>query len=199
MRTKTQAQWIGAAVLVVVCVFGRLMPHAPNFTPMAAVALFGGAYFSRARVAAAVSISAMFASDAVIGFYDVRMMAVVYAALLAPIALRRFLRGRFLAARVGLCAASGSVLFFLVTNFAVWLFSGIYPNTLAGLVDCYTAGLAFFQYTLSGDLCWSAALFGGHVLVGALTTLGRSLTLAAPNMCTVPISIPRDIPCRPRS
>ncbi len=178
MRNKMEREWIGAAVLMLVCVIGRLVPHAPNFTPMAAVALFSGFYFRRVRVAACVSIAAMLASDAVIGFYDPRLMAVVYVALLFPICLRRFLRGRWNVVRVGLCSASGSMVFFLATNLAVWLFGSIYPPTIAGLVQCYVAGLAFFQHTLSGDLCWSAALFGGYAMAGAFTTAGRSLTLA---------------------
>jgi hypothetical protein len=186
VRDNLQTQWIGAVVLTLVCVVGRLMPHAPNFTPMAAVALFGGMFFVRARVAACVSIAAMLASDAVIGFYDPRLMAVVYATLLFPICLRRFLRGRWSAVPVGLCSASGSIVFFVVTNFAVWLFGLDYAPTLGGLVRCYTAGLAFFQYTICGDLCWSAVLFGGYALARAMAHNGRSLALAGRDVSLAP-------------
>ena len=51
--------------------------------------------------------------------------------------------------------------FFVTSNFAVWMFSGIYARDIAGLVKCYIAALPFFQNTLMGDLFWTAVLFGG--------------------------------------
>ena len=170
MRGKLLESGVGIVVLVAVSVAGRLLPHAPNFTPLAATVLFAGFFFRRAGAAISVPIAAMLASDAIIGFYDWRLMAVVYGSLLAPIGLRRFLGDRASAGRVGLCSVASSVTFFLTTNFGVWMFGGFYPHTLAGIIQCYAAGLAFFQYTLAGDLFWSAFLFGGHALATSLAT-----------------------------
>jgi hypothetical protein len=52
------------------------------------------------------------------------------------------------------------LLFFVTTNFAVWAFSGMYPDDLGGLIRCYVAALPFLQNTVTGDIVWSAALFG---------------------------------------
>jgi len=63
--------------------------------------------------------------------------------------------------RVGAAAIASSVLFFVVTNFGMWLFSGFYPRTLLGLETCYIAAIPFFQNTLAGDLFYATMLFGG--------------------------------------
>lgn len=167
--TRSQIAMIGAAILV--AVGSRVLPHPPNFTPLAAIALFAGAISVRPMVAAVVVVAAMLISDAVIGFHA--LMPVVYGCLLVNLIIgSRLIRGRegvpFGAASCGRIFAGsliGSVLFFLVTNFAVFLTA--YPNTGAGLLACYTSALPFFQYTLSGDLFYSAALFGAYALCTA--------------------------------
>jgi hypothetical protein len=58
-----------------------------------------------------------------------------------------------------------SVLFFVVTNFAVWAMDGMYPMTFEGLVVCFTAAIPFFHWTLLGDACFATVLFGGFALV----------------------------------
>ena len=150
-----------AAGLVELDVVARLLPHAPNFTPIAASAVFAGMILRSRTLALAVPLAAMLVSDLVLGGYDWRVMAVVYAAFTLPallaMAARRF-RTSIVIVPVVL---SSSVIFFLTTNFAVWAWSGIYPLTFAGLVRCYVAALPFFQNTLCGDRFWSAALFGG--------------------------------------
>jgi hypothetical protein len=110
----------------------------------------------------------MAVSDAIIGTYDYRIMLAVYLAMAFPLLLRGFLVERLTAVRVVLCATASSVVFFLATNLAVWAFSGMYERTMAGLAKSYLAGLPFFKFTLSGDLCWTVGLFGTYALVGAV-------------------------------
>jgi hypothetical protein len=43
-----------------------------------------------------------------------------------------------------------SLIFFLVSNFGVWLIG--YPKTLDGLLLCYTMAIPFFGYSIVGDL-----------------------------------------------
>jgi hypothetical protein len=133
-----------AAALVGLDVVARLLPHAPNFTPIAASALFAGMLFR----------------DLVTGTYDWRVMAVVYAALTLP-ALLGMWGSRFRAPIVlAPVVLSSSLLFFVTTNFAVWAFSGMYPADLDGLIRCYVAALPFLQNTVTGDMVWTTALFG---------------------------------------
>ena len=58
-------------------------------------------------------------------------------------------------------AILSSVLFFIVTNFGVWLTGGgwFYPKTLQGLIECYTLAIPFFRNSLAGDLVYTGVLF----------------------------------------
>jgi hypothetical protein len=145
----------------------RLVPHAPNFTPIGAMALFSGAYLARrGALAFAAPLGALLVSDLVLGFYH--GMATVYFAVALTVLLGSVALKRVSVVRVGGTALGSSVLFFVVTNFGMWLSSGIYPRTLAGLEACYVAAIPFFQNTLAGDLFYAALLFGGFKLAETL-------------------------------
>jgi hypothetical protein len=146
--------------LVGLDVVARLAPHAPNFTPVAASALFAGAVLRSRTLALAVPLVAMPVSDLILGGYDWGVMAVVYAALALPALLGRWGRTRGPIVLVPL-ALSSSLFFFATTNFAVWAFSGMYTHDLAGLMRCYVAALPFLQNTIIGDMFWTTLLFGG--------------------------------------
>ncbi len=154
----------------------------PNFAPIAAMALFAGYYFRHSLTAVLVPLSAMLISDCFLGFYEGQLMAVVYAMLTLPVALRPLAR-RFLAIErghvarsavslVGLlcCSAGSSLLFFAATNFAVWYGSAWYPQNWQGLAECYLAAVPFFKYTLLGDLFYASLLFGGYAAAIHLST-----------------------------
>ena len=161
------------ALLVALGVAARLLPHAPNFTPIAASALFAATMLRHRGLAFAVPLAAMLISDAIIGFDATRMTFVIYAmftlpALVAYLPRRSRAPGMFVPIIVGY-----SLMFFAVTNFAVWAFSGLYPPTFAGLVACYVAALPFLPQTVMGDLVWAAVLFGGAALLSMAPKLTR--------------------------
>jgi hypothetical protein len=156
-------------LLIAICVAGRMSAHTPNFTPVVAAALFAGFLF-RSPAAILLPLSAMLISDLLIGFYDWRIMLIVYASLAVPAFLGLWLHDRMTAPRILGSTISSSVVFFVATNFAVWAFSGMYEISLAGLTACYTAALPFFRYSLAGDFAWSAALLGGYLLAAKLAS-----------------------------
>jgi hypothetical protein len=140
----------------------RLVPHPPNFSPIDAMALFSGAYLGRRWVAFAAPLAALFLSDLVLGFYH--GMATVYATVALIVAIGWSLSSRRSPLRIAGAAVAGSVTFFLITNFGMWLFSGFYPLTSAGLAACYVAAIPFFQTTVAADLFYAGLLFGGFAL-----------------------------------
>jgi hypothetical protein len=137
-----------------------------NFTPVEAVALFGGAYFADRKLAVAVPLVALLLGDCFIGFYG-WMMLVVYGCVALTAVTAFALRGRVRVWNTLLTAVGSATGFYLVTNFFVWLGGTMYPHTAAGLAACYVAAWPFYQYgTLAGTLLWSALLFGGFALLG---------------------------------
>ena len=147
---------LGAAAL-------RLVPHPPNFAPIGAMALFGGAYLGRRPLAFAAPLGALLLSDAILGFYP--GMVFVYSSVALIVLIGWAVRTRISLLRVGAAALASSILFFVVTNFGTWLSSGMYPHDAAGLAACYIAAIPFFQNTVAGDFVYTALLFGGFALL----------------------------------
>lgn len=137
----------------------RLVPHPPNFTPIGAMALFSGAYLGRRALAFAAPLGALLLSDLVLGFYH--GLVTVYATTALIVLIGWFALRRVSPVRVGVATLASSTLFFIITNFGMWLFSGFYPLTAAGLEACYVAAIPFFQNTIAGDLFYATLLFGG--------------------------------------
>ena len=165
---------LALAGLIVLAALTRLLPHPPNFSPVEAIALFGGAYFAARGWALVVPLVAMFLSDLALGlvnggiYFDYFASAgflLVYACIALSTLLGFGLRGRVSGARVLGYSLAGSILFFIVTNFGAWLGSPMYPQNAAGLTAAYVAGIPFFQWTLLGTLAYAALLFGGFALL----------------------------------
>jgi hypothetical protein len=150
--------------LILAAVLLRLLPHVPNFAPVTAMALFGGTYLGK-KWAVIIPLVAMFISDYFIGFYSPAVMASVYLSFVVSGLLGLWLRRDKSFGRVVGATMLGSVLFFLVTNAAVWAFGTMYQHTAAGLLESYFNGLPFFRGTFLGDLFYSGVLFGTYELV----------------------------------
>lgn len=161
---KENEKWIHPraaliAGIVIVASALRIVPHPLNFTPIGALALFGGAYFSTKRAAVALPLLSLVAGDIFTGFHP--LMPYVYASFLVSVALGFWLRPKKSAMRVGCATLAGAIQFFLITNFALWGSSiGNYPKNAGGLAACYLAGLPLFWNTFAGDAFYVALLFG---------------------------------------
>lgn len=161
----------------------------PNFAPVAALALFAGLWIGNLALAALVPLTVMAVTDLVIGGYDLRLMATVYAALTFPVLLRGPLKSWLTNRHTSLveisgslaglfaCSLAASVGFFVTTNFACWLLAESYAKNAEGLLTCYTAALPFFRYTLLGDAIFSVSLAGIHLTAQRL--LARSPSIQA--------------------
>jgi hypothetical protein len=154
----------------------RVLPHPPNFSPVGAVALFGAAYFASRWAAFLVPLGVMLLGDLgleaaghmgllggwMAGSQGIHPgMGVVYVAVALVTALGLVLRRYRSVPMIGACTLGGSVIFFLVTNFAWWVGYDLYPHTVEGLIQSYTAALPFFHWTVLGDVLFSTVLFGG--------------------------------------
>jgi hypothetical protein len=148
--------------LTILAALARVAPHAPNFTPVGGLSLFGGARL-RGWYAYLLPLALMAVTDPLVGGYSFAT-PFVYVSLLLNVWLgSRLLRSTENPLRIGAVAGVGSVQFFLLSNFAVWLnFPTTYAHTMQGLASCYIAAIPFYGRTLAADLLYSAALFGLH-------------------------------------
>ncbi len=151
--------------LIALAVLSRWLPHPPNFTPIAAIALFAGARISDPRLALLVPLVALAISDLVLGLHG--LLWLVYGSMLLTVWMGTRLRGALkMGPLIGWGLAS-SVLFFVLTNLAVWMLGGTdmstglpYTRDLPGLLSCYTMALPFFHNTWISTLVYSVLLFG---------------------------------------
>ncbi|MCB9185632.1 MAG: hypothetical protein H6601_02675 [Flavobacteriales bacterium] len=150
-------------LLIVVAAAVRVWGDLPyNFTPVAAMALFGGAMFSKRVLAFIVPLTVMALSDAFLGFHS--SMIAVYAAFVLIVFIGRYVSKNPSMVRALGGAVAGSVLFFLITNAAAWWVLPEYTKDLSGLMTSYAAGLPFFRGTFAGDLLFTVVFFGSYKL-----------------------------------
>lgn len=154
----TYAKLALTPALIIAAVIVRLVPHAPNATPLAAVALFGGANLP-APWSFAVPLAAMVASDSVIGFDNLPTTLAIYGSFAVMVLFGCWLRHHPGPWRILGVTLASSILFYLITNAAVWKFSGMYTQNLDGLFLSYLYAVPFFRHTLMGDMAYTFSLF----------------------------------------
>jgi hypothetical protein len=160
LKLNTRLSVITGAILF--GAFMRLIPHWPNFTPVAAIALFAGAHLGRKHLAFIIPMAAMLLSDIFLGFHP--YMLSVYLSFAGVVGIGILLTNRIKAGTVLTASLSASAIFFIITNFAIWLGSPHYTQNIAGLLECYTLALPFLFNGLVGDLFFCILFFGGFYL-----------------------------------
>lgn len=173
---KVKISFIILVSMVFLAAFSRLIPHLPNFSPLGAIALFGAAHFYEKWKAFLIPIIATWLSDLVLnntlyaayydgftwfysGFYwqygSYLLIVLFGLSLFKKITISRTIGG----------IAMSTIVFFLVSNFGVWIGGAMYPKTFEGLIACYSAAIPFAQGTLYGNLIYSTVLFGGYYFI----------------------------------
>lgn len=178
---------LSAALLILAASLYRVWPDRPyGFAPQMAMALFGGAVIKNKRLAFLLPLLSIAVSDllyqllyvngltTIKGFYSGQWLNYL---LIAGVTVFGFLLKRLTALRVAAFSITGSIIFFLTSNFAVWAGGGGLqrPKTFSGLLQCYYDGLAFLRdYGLIkgfygnlflGDLFFCTLLFGSFYLL----------------------------------
>jgi hypothetical protein len=172
---RSTSRW-AAPGLTVLAALLRLAPHPTNFTPIEGMALFGGARMAGWQ-AYAIPLIAMLITDPIASWmagypaYS-SMTPIVYACLAINVFLgRALLKNSQSILRIGSVSVLASTIFFVVTNFFVWVGApiSIYPHTSAGLVECFVAALPFFSRTVAGNLFYAGVLFSAYAAIARFT------------------------------
>jgi hypothetical protein len=156
-----------------------------NFTAIGACALFAGFFFRQKAAAFLLPLAIMVISNLCLRKYNnYGQMAIVYVALLLPVAFGMLVRRRPRVWSVAAGALASSVTFYIIPNFAEWAFYDLYPHTASGLIEGYVAAIPFFRNTLASDALFSGLIFGTYWLAVS------SGILKARELKTVPIIQP---------
>ena len=153
----------GTLFFIGLFVLSRLVPHPPNFTPLIAAVIFLP-FISKDKLGMVMPISVMLISDLIIGFHG--QMFWVYGGF-TLISLLSYILYLPVFSRVLTLAVLNPTLFFLVTNFGVWLGSPVYDQTAVGLFSSFAMGLPFFANSLMASLLFSLGFFLVYKVYGS--------------------------------
>jgi hypothetical protein len=160
--------------LILIAAISRLFPHAPNFTAVTAMALFAGSVWGLSLAAFVVPLAAMVATDFIFGAHSTTLY--VYGSLIAITAFGAVALKNRKALSILTTTLVSSMLFYVVTNFGVWLEQDLYPKTQEGLVECYVMALPFLRNQVVGDLMFSVAIFACYALLVRVFSLNSVKT-----------------------
>lgn len=163
-KQKKTGEWLLALLLISLAVASRLIGHPPNFTPLLAVIFFSAVYLKGSQPFY-IPLLALFLSDLIIGLYSPLLMAAVYGSFLIGSLIGQQIKKNFAWLNLIIGLLGAGLIFYLLTNFAVWAITPWYPKTIAGLINCYYLALPFYRNALLGDIFYGLALFGSYELM----------------------------------
>ena len=160
-----------AAILAVIGVLARLLPHPANFTTMGGSVVFSGSKIPR-PINYLLPLAVMFITDMFLGFH--KTMIFVYGSFILGIFIaEKLLKGKPSYSRIAAVCLANSTIFFVVTNFGVWLVGSLYPRTIAGLVQCFIMAVPFWRGTILGDLVFGVGFIAVYQYFAAKESLLR--------------------------
>jgi hypothetical protein len=142
--------------LIILIIILRIIPHPHNFTPIISFAIMGSWLFQNQMKTIILTFIIMVTSDLILGFYE--NIFYVYAALLFII-LSFAKNKKYNYQNLILKGFLGSLIFFVLTNFCVWIFEDIYPKTLSGIFSCFIYAIPFFKNTLISTVMFNYIIF----------------------------------------
>ncbi|GEO07686.1 hypothetical protein SAE01_01820 [Segetibacter aerophilus] len=189
MNKQNNKLLLSAGLLIVAAAFTRMFPHAPNFTAVGAIAVFGGSVIKDKKLAFLMPLGALLLSDVCLqlftetkGFYGTTQFF-VYAAFIIITALSTFMQKRSVT-NIALAAVWSGAIFFVLSNMGVWASSNFYPKSFAGLSACYAAAIPFYKNeffgnfilnSIMGNVFYSALLFTAYAVMERKTTMQEAI------------------------
>ena len=162
--------------LILFSAFIRVGLYPYTFSPIIALALFGGSVIQDKKFSFALPLLAMFLSDILFEIFNVAdgfwgLEQVGGYAIFAIITLLGTNIKKITVLNVAGYSVASSLIFFFLSNSNVWIFDrGYYARSFSGYIDCLYKGLPFLTNGLAADLFYSALFFGGYVFVRKYAT-----------------------------
>jgi hypothetical protein len=188
-KNEKNEVFMPAYLLILIAVLSRLIlaatPHPEwfNFTAVGGALLYFGARRSWREMLAPLAV--LIATDYFLTVYAYHYSfhwqgyVPTWAWYVAAMALGQILlKARTTFVRVAAGALLGPTSFFLLSNYAVWAGSGMYPKSLSGLGACFVAALPFYRNDLMSTALVAGLAFGVPVLVRRLNSTPASEAIA---------------------
>ena len=185
MPTKRINPRIAVLLLLMIIVAAMRIPNAAqltpwaNFSPIGAMGLFGGAYFTSRWKAFAFPILTLLVTDLIInififgGKYGAMYSEwyVIYGIFVLIVFFGKWMIEKVSVKNVVFACIVAALSHWLIADFTVWIGGGTDLRTMtpltknwAGLIQCYAQGFPFMKNFLMGNLVYSGILFGGFEL-----------------------------------
>jgi uncharacterized protein DUF6580 len=171
-----------AYLVIVLATLARFIPHAWNFSPVYGALLFGGANMKK-RDSVWFSALTLGASDVVLTklIYHLGMgwTELIQLAAFVSIAMTGWiLHDRFSIGRLAFACLAAPTVFYIISDFGVWIGYGSYPHTWSGLFACYVAAIPFQGRITLSTVLFSAILFGGQRVYARIAQRKQAQALA---------------------
>jgi hypothetical protein len=159
-----------SSIFAIATIILRLLPHPWNFTPIGALFVFFGFFVPRKLIW--IPLVALSITDIIIGSYQWQVMMSVYGSYAIMFFLASLYKKR---GSLGMLEANiiSAVLFFIITNFAHWLWFGGYSHDIFGLLNAYIAGIPFFRNALFGQIFYGAVFYSIYELVLSFAKISK--------------------------
>ena len=144
-------------ILFVLLVLSRMITEIPNFTATIALVMFTGYLIQNRFLSVLVILVSQVVSDLYLGIYS--SMIFVYAAYISIALLSPIIMKKMNTKSVVLSSVISPSIFFIISNFGVWLIGSTYTFNLSGLIACYVAGIPFFDESLTSTVLFALTIF----------------------------------------
>lgn len=175
LKNAKKIKFVMPLALILLAAFTRVIPHPGNFTPIIAIAIFGASKFKGSKLLTfsiplvAMLITDFFLNKIMMGAWSLTYPGIAYnyLALFGVVALGMliFKNNKQMLRKTSTSIVGGNLLFFLISNFGVFMTFSLYPASPQGLVAAYVAGLPFLLNQFAATIIWSIVLFGSDALI----------------------------------
>ena len=149
-------------LIILIMVLSRLIPHPPNFTPIISMAMMSGYFFKNFNLSVLILAFTILLSDLFLGFHN--NMIFVYMPLFIIVSFCFKISTKINYKNLFFLGVGSSLIFFLISNFGVWLLGNMYENNINGLINCYILAIPFFKNTLLSTFIFSYSAYGANFL-----------------------------------
>ena len=146
----------GIIFITLILVLSRIIPHPPNFTPILAGIIFLPFIKKDLAFSIIAPLAAMLISDLIIGMHS--LMLWTYAPIIFLSCLTYYFNQDSIL-RIGTLAVVSPIVFFLVSNFGVWISGSSYTEDMSGLIECYFNAIPFYASSAISCLLFTALFY----------------------------------------